>query len=109
MKYWLLLGVCIVLETVATSFLKLSEGFSKPVWGVVSILMFSVIFYVLSLIFKHIPVGIAYAVWSGLGIVLIALVSVIFLGQSIDKPGILGIALIVLGVIVINLFSKFSH
>lgn len=78
MKYWLLLSVCIVLETVATSLLKLSEGFSKPVWGVVSIVIFSVILYVLSLIFKHIPVGIAYAVWSGLGIVLIALVSVIF-------------------------------
>ena len=105
-KYWIMLGVSIVLEVIATTCLKLSDDFNKPLYGVISIAIFSVLFYLLSIVFRYIPVGIAYAVWSALGIVLISLIAWIFMGQKLDLPAILGMALIISGVVVINLFSK---
>lgn len=73
--HWLLLLVCIVLEVVATSLLKLSDGFTKLLWAGLSLAVFGLIFYLLSIVFRTVPVGVTYVVWSGLGIVLISAVS----------------------------------
>lgn len=106
MNAWLLLGTAIVAEVVGTSALKASEGFTRLVPSVVVVLGYAVAFYCLSLVLKTVPVGIAYAVWSGLGIVLITLVAFVVYGQSIDLPGLIGMGLIVAGVVVLNVFSK---
>ncbi|BCX79889.1 multidrug transporter [Campylobacter sp. 19-13652] len=103
---WVLLGISVVMEVVATTLLKLSEGFSRPLYAICSMLIYLVLFYLLSIVFKSIPVGIAYAIWSGLGIVLISLIGYFFLAQKLDMPALIGIALIIAGVVVINLFSK---
>lgn len=106
MNAWLLLGTAIVAEVVGTSALKASEGFTRLVPSVVVVLGYAVAFYCLSLVLKTVPVGIAYAVWSGLGMVLITLVAFVVYGQSIDLPGLIGMGLIVASVVVLNVFSK---
>lgn len=106
MKYWVLLCITIILEVIATSLLKLSDGFTKPIYAIISLAIFCVLFYFLSIVFKQIPIGIAYAIWSGVGIVLISLIAYFFMGQKLDAPAIIGILLIIAGVVVINLFSK---
>lgn len=106
MKYWLFLGVAIIAEVIATSFLKASEGFTKWVPSLIVAVGYLIAFYFLALSLKQIPIGIAYAVWAGLGVVLIALTSWIFYGQKLDWPAVLGIGLILAGVLIINLFSK---
>lgn len=103
--HWFYLAVAIVAEVIATSALKASEGFTRALPVVVVAIGYGVAFYFLSLTLKTLSVGIAYAVWSGLGVVLVSLVGAIFLGQSIDLAGGLGIGLIVAGVAVLNLFS----
>lgn len=108
MKNWLFLGVAIIAEVVATSSLKASEGFTKLWPSLIVLLGYAIAFYFLSLTLKSIPVGIAYAVWAGLGIVLISLAGWLFFGQRLDLASILGMALIVTGVVVINVFSKVS-
>lgn len=105
-KYWILLGVSITLEVIATSLLKLSDGFAKPVYAVCSLVLFGILFYLIAIVFRHIPMGIAYAIWSGAGIVLVSAIAYFFMGQKLDLPAIIGISMIVVGVIVINLFSK---
>jgi small multidrug resistance pump len=100
------LGIAIVSEVIATSALKASNEFSRLLPSVVVVLGYAVAFYFLSLTLRTIPVGIAYAIWSGVGIVLIALVGVLWFGQALDLPAILGMGLIVAGVIVVNGFSK---
>ena len=105
-KYWILLGVSITLEVIATSLLKLSDGFAKPLYAVGSLVLFGILFYLLAIVFRHIPMGIAYAIWSGVGIVLISAIAYFFMGQKLDLPAIIGIGMIVAGVVVINLFSK---
>lgn len=106
MNKWLLLGIAIVAETIATSALKSSEGFSKLVPSVVVLAGYGVAFYFLSLTLRSMPIGIAYAVWSGVGIVLITVVGWAFFGQKLDLPALLGMGLIVAGVVVMNVFSK---
>ncbi|MFO7985495.1 MAG: SMR family transporter [Desulfatiglandaceae bacterium] len=106
MKNWLFLGVAITAEVVATSSLKASSGFTKVWPSVVVVLGYAIAFYFLSLTLKAIPVGIAYAVWAGLGIVLISVAGWLFFGQNLDFASIIGMALIVTGVVVINVFSK---
>lgn len=106
MNKWLLLGIAIVAETIATSALKSSEGFSKLVPSVVVLAGYGVAFYFLSLTLRSMPIGIAYAVWSGVGIVLITVVGWAVFGQKLDLPALLGMALIVAGVVVMNVFSK---
>lgn len=106
MNAWLLLGTAIVAEVVGTSALKASEGFTRLVPSAVVVLGYAVAFYCLSLVLKTLPVGIAYAVWSGLGIVLITVVAFVLYGQTIDLPGLLGMGLVVAGVVVLNVFSK---
>ena len=106
MSPWLLLAIAILAEVVGTSALKASEGFTRLLPSVVVVLGYAVAFYCLSLVLKTVPVGIAYAVWSGLGIVLITLVAFVVYGQKIDLPGLIGMGLIVAGVVVLNVFSK---
>ena len=106
MNAWLTLGIAIVAEVIGTSALKASEGFTRWLPSLVVVLGYAVAFYCLSLVLRHIPVGVAYAVWSGLGIVLITLVAFVLYGQKIDTAGLIGMGLIVAGVLVLNLFSK---
>lgn len=103
---YLYLGIAIVAEVCATSFLKLSDGFTKAVPSTITIAGYAMAFYFLSLTLKTIPTGIAYAIWSGVGIVLIAVVGWFFQGQKLDIAAMAGMALIIAGVAVMNLFSK---
>ncbi|ADG12056.1 QacE family quaternary ammonium compound efflux SMR transporter [Caulobacter segnis] len=107
MKY-LLLAVAIVSEVVATTAMKQSAGFTKPLWSVVTVIGYGVAFFFLSQTLKVIPTGIAYAIWSGVGIVLISLAAWALQGQKLDAPALIGMALIVIGVVVMNVFSKAS-
>lgn len=108
MKNWLFLAIAIFAEVIATSALKSSEGFTRLVPSAVVVVGYGVAFYFLSLVLKFIPVGIAYAVWSGLGIVLVAAIAWIVHGQKLDAWAFVGIGLIVSGVAVLNLLSKTS-
>ena len=105
MKY-LYLALAIVLEVLGSSFMKASDGFSKWLPSSIVIIAYLTCFYFLSLALKTIPLGIAYATWGGLGIVLTAFISVVIFKQKLDIPAIIGIVLIVLGVIVMNFLSK---
>lgn len=108
MIYWLLLAVAIAAEVVATSALKASQEFSRFWPSVIVVVGYGIAFYCLALTLRVIPVGVAYAVWAGLGIVLIALVSWLVYGQRLDLPAIIGMAMIIGGVVVIQLFSRAS-
>ena len=104
--HYLYLTLAIVLEVLATALLGKSEGFTKWLFAVGSLLSYGVCFYFLSLALKNIPLGVAYAIWSGVGIVLTAIVSILVFKNKIDLPFVLGSLLIIAGVVVINLFSK---
>ena len=106
MQPWIYLAVAIVSEVIATSFLKTAEGFTRLWPSLVVVVGYMLAFYLLSLTLKTIPVGVAYAIWSGAGIVLIALSGWLFLGQSLDTPALIGLVLIIAGVAVINVFSR---
>ncbi|MFM8790868.1 MAG: SMR family transporter [Chthoniobacterales bacterium] len=103
---YLYLAIAIVAEVIATSFLKSCEGFTRLWPSIVVLVGYAFAFYFLSLTLRSLSVGIVYAIWSGAGIVLVSIIAWIFLGQKLDVPAIIGIALIVAGVAVINLFSK---
>ena len=103
---WFFLSVAIVSEVVATSALKSSNGFTEFWPSVVVVTGYAAAFFFLSLALRTMPVGIGYAIWSGVGIVLISLIAWLFLGQTLDGPAILGLALIVAGVVVLNVFSR---
>lgn len=105
MNAWLQLLLAIVAEVVATSALKASDGFTRLWPAVIVVVGYSVSFYCLSLVLRAIPVGITYAVWSGLGIVLITLAAWWLYGQTIDTAGLVGMGLILAGVVVVNVFS----
>ncbi|WP_029888581.1 DMT family transporter [Polycyclovorans algicola] len=106
MKPWLFLSVAIVAEVIATSGLKASEGFTRLWPSVLVVVGYSIAFYCLSIALRAIPVGIAYAIWAGLGVVLIAAVGWLLFGQQLDAAALIGMALIVAGVVVMNVFSK---
>mgnify|MGYP001241887959 CR=1 FL=1 len=104
--HWLILSIAIVAEVIGTSALKASEGFSR-LWPSLLVLAgYATAFYCLSLTLKTIPVGIAYAIWSGAGIVLISAVGWVFYGQKLDAPALVGMGLIIAGVLVIQLLSQ---
>jgi small multidrug resistance pump len=103
---WLYLSVAIVLEVIATSALKASDGFTRLLPSLLVVLGYSAAFYTLSITLRTLPVGVVYAVWSGVGVVLITLVGWLWFKQSLDLPALLGIALIAAGVIVLNFFSN---
>lgn len=102
----LYLFIAIIAEVVATSALKAAAGFTRFVPSILVVVGYGVAFYFLSLTLKTIPIGIAYAVWSGVGIVLVSVFAYFYYGQSLDAPALAGIALILAGVLVINLFSR---
>lgn len=108
MNAYILLAVAIVAEVVATSALKATEGFSRLLPSMVVVVGYGVAFWMLSLVLKSVPVGMAYAIWSGMGIVLVTVVAMLLYGQKPDWPAIIGLSLIVSGVVVLQLFSKMS-
>lgn len=101
---WLAAAICS--EVFATSSLKASEGFTRLLPSLAVIVGYGAAFYCLSQTLRTIPVGVAYAIWSGLGTVLIALVGVVLYRQVLDRAALLGMTLIIAGVLVMNLFSK---
>lgn len=103
---YLFLMVAIIAEVIATSALKASDSFTRLYPSIITVIGYMVAFYFLSLTLKTIPTGIAYAIWSGVGIILISLIGFFWFKQSLDLPAMIGLALIILGVIVINVFSK---
>jgi small multidrug resistance pump len=103
---YIILAISICAEICATTMLKASAGFSKIFPSIIVIIGYSISFYGLSQVVRSINIGIAYAIWSGVGIVLVSLLSLLLYKQRLDLPAIFGITLIILGVIVIQLFSK---
>jgi small multidrug resistance pump len=103
---YLTLFIAIIAEVVATSFLKQSNGFTRVVPTIVTFVGYGIAFYCLSLTLRTMPTGIAYAIWSGVGIVLVTAIAWIWQGQKLDGAAVAGIGLIMAGVIVMNLFSK---
>ena len=103
---WLYLAIAIVAEVVATSALKESQEFSRIGPSAIVVFGYGIAFYLLAVVLRTMPVGIAYAIWSGAGMVLIAIVGWIRFRQALDVPAILGMLLIGLGVLIINVFSK---
>ncbi len=107
-REWVFLVVAIICEVFATSTLKSTEGFSR-LWPTTAVVAgYTLSFYFLSLTLRTIPVGVAYAIWSGLGTILIVLIAWLVMKQKLDIPALAGIFLIVAGVIILNLFSKSS-
>lgn len=106
MNGWLYLGVAIFGEVIATSALKASNGFTKFVPSVLVVVGYLLAFYFLSLALRYIPVGVAYAVWAGIGIVCVTSIAWVLYDQKLDIPAIVGMALIVAGVLVMNVFSN---
>ena len=103
---YLYLSIAIVMEVIATSSMKALDGFNKPLPLVLVVVGYSVSLFLLSIVVKTVPVGVAYAIWSGLGIVLVSIVALIIYQQQLDLPAIIGMSLIVAGVVVMQLFSK---
>lgn len=100
------LFIAIVAEVIGTTALKASDGFTRLQPTAITLLGFAVALFFLSLALKTIPVGIAYAIWSGVGIVVISAVAYVHFGQLLDPPAVIGIGLILLGVVIINVFSN---
>lgn len=103
---YIYLTIAVIAEVVATSALKSSEQFTRLGPSVMVVLGYGIAFYCLSVVLRSIPVGVAYALWSGLGIVLISLVGLVTYGEKLDPAAIIGIVLIISGVFVINAFSS---
>lgn len=103
---YLYLFIAIVAEVIATSALKAAEGFTRLVPSLVVVAGYAIAFYCLSLVLRTMPVGIAYAIWSGVGIVLVAAIGTVAFGQKLDLAAIVGLGLIIAGVLVVNLLSK---
>jgi len=106
MPHWLYLAVAIVAEVVGTSFLKSADGFTRLLPSLAVVASYFIAFFFLGLALKTLPVGVAYAIWAGVGVALIALAGYAFFGQRLDAPTVVGMALIVAGVVVINVFSR---
>lgn len=104
--HWLLLLIAIGAEVFATSALKTADGFTRFLPSVAVVIGYSISFYCLSLALRTIPIGIAYALWSGVGVVCIAAIGWFAYDQKLDLPALVGLALILAGVLVINLLSK---
>jgi small multidrug resistance pump len=103
---YLYLAIAILAEVIGTSALKASDGFTRPLPSLIVAVGYAVSFYFLALALRAIPVGVAYAIWSGVGIALITLIGWIVFKQRLDAPALAGIALIVAGVVVIQMSSR---
>ncbi len=108
MERYLLLGGAILSEVFATSCLKASDGFTRLVPSLLTAAGYALSFYLLSLAMRHLQMGVIYTIWSGIGIVLITLSGLVFLGQKPDLAALVGMGLIIAGVLVIHLFSRSS-
>ena len=102
--YYLAIAICA--EVIATVSMKAIKGFSTPLPLILVIAGYATAFWMLNLVVRTIPVGVAYAVWAGMGIVMVSVAALFIYGQKLDIPAMLGMGLIVLGVVVIQLFSK---
>ncbi|GGB03177.1 SMR family transporter [Allosediminivita pacifica] len=105
---YVLLAFAVFCETVGTTALQASQQFTRLWPSVVVVLGYGAAFYLLALALNHFPVGIAYAIWSGLGIVFIAAIGLLAFGQRLDLPAVIGMGLILAGILVIHLFSDTS-
>ncbi|NYT80188.1 multidrug efflux SMR transporter [Alcaligenaceae bacterium] len=105
---WLYLSIAIIAEVVATTALKASEGFTRLIPSIIVVAGYGLAFFMLAQTLRSIPVGVAYAIWSGVGIVLVSIVGFFLFKQRLDAPALLGIALIIAGVLVMQVFSKTS-
>ena len=103
---YLYLTLAIVSEVTATSTLKATEQFTKLMPSLIIIIGYVISFFFLSLTLKNMPTGITYAIWSGFGIVLVSIAGWFFYGQKLDLPAVLGISLIIIGALIVNIFSK---
>ena len=108
MNNYLYLALAIIAETMATTALKMSEQFTRPLPSVVVVIGYAAAFYRLSLSLRTIPIGVAYAVWSAVGIVLVTVAGMVMFKQVPDLPAVIGLLLIIAGVVTINVFSRMS-
>ncbi|MCR8549744.1 SMR family transporter [Salipiger sp. P9] len=102
---YLVLALAVLAETIGTAALQASQQFTRPLPSALVVVSYALAFWLLSIVLKSFPVGVAYALWSGLGIVFIAVIGLVAFGQRLDLPAMLGIGLILAGILVINLFS----
>ncbi len=106
MKTFIILFFAILSEVIATSSLKFSEGFTKPIPSVIVAIGYGLSFYLLSIALKSMPIGVAYAIWSGVGLILTVIAGIILWKETLDWARVLGIILILAGIVLINVFSK---
>lgn len=98
--------IAIIAETIGTTALQASQQFSKFWPSVIVVIAYALSFYLLSFVLRHIPVGVTYAIWSGLGIVSIAVIGYFAFGQKLDIPAMIGMSLILIGILIVHLFSN---
>ena len=103
---WFYLLIAIITEVIATSALKETENFSKIIPSIIVIIGYSLTFFFMSLTIREMSLGITYAIWSGMGIFLIALIGYLRYDQVLDTPALIGISLIIIGIIILRIFSK---
>ena len=103
---WLILGAAILAETIGTTALQASQQFTRLWPSVLVVVAYAISFYLLAMTLRYMPVGIVYAMWSGLGICLIAAIGWVVFGQRLDLPAVIGLSMIIAGIVVIQLFSK---
>jgi small multidrug resistance pump len=103
--HWLYLGAAILFETIGTTALKASDGMTRLAPAVVVVVAYALSFWLLALVLRVLPVGVAYAIWSGVGICLIASIGWVVFGQKLDAPALIGMGMIIAGIVIINLFS----
>lgn len=103
--HWLYLGAAILFETIGTTALKASDGMTRLWPAVLVVLAYALSFWLLALVLRVLPVGVAYAIWSGVGICLISGIGWVVFGQKLDAPALLGMGLIIAGIVIINVFS----
>ncbi|USH04512.1 QacE family quaternary ammonium compound efflux SMR transporter [Grimontia kaedaensis] len=103
------LSVAILFEIVATSMMPKTQSFTQPVVTTSVLVCYAISFYLLSITVKLMPLGIAYAIWSAAGILLVSIVAWMFYGQELDLPAVIGMSLIMAGVVIINIFSSVMH
>ncbi len=106
MSHWLALAIAIVAEVIGTTALKASNEFTRLLPSLVVVVSYGTAFYFMSISMRILPVGIMYAIWSGMGIVLISVLGWLVYRQTLDAPAMIGLAFIIVGVIIINVFSK---
>lgn len=104
--HWLYLGAAILFETIGTTALQASHQFSRFWPSVLVVVAYAASFYLLAIVLRTIPVGVAYAIWSGLGICFIAMIGFVIFGQRLDLPAVIGLGMIIAGIVVIQLFSN---